>query len=32
MLPSIKHELNQLQIYHWSEVEAFARIFYRHTV
>ena len=30
MLPSIKHELDQLQIYHWSEVEAFARIFYRH--
>ena len=29
MLPSIKHELDQLQIYHWSEVEAFARIFYR---
>lgn len=29
MLPSIKHELDQLQIYHGSEVEAFARIFYR---
>jgi len=29
MLPSIKHDLDQLQIYHWSEVEAFARIFYR---
>ncbi|MDP1696950.1 MAG: type I restriction endonuclease [Xanthomonadaceae bacterium] len=29
MLPSIKHALDQLQIYHWSEVEAFARIFYR---
>ncbi|PMV82124.1 MULTISPECIES: type I restriction endonuclease subunit R [unclassified Pseudomonas] len=29
MLPAIKHELDQLQIYHWSEVEAFARIFYR---
>jgi type I restriction enzyme R subunit len=29
MLPSIKHELDQLQIYYWSEVEAFARIFYR---
>ncbi|UBU62005.1 DEAD/DEAH box helicase family protein [Acidithiobacillus ferrooxidans] len=29
MLPSIKHELDQMQIYHWSEVEAFARIFYR---
>ena len=29
MLPAIQHELDQLQIYHWSEVEAFARIFYR---
>lgn len=29
MLPSIKHELDQMQVYHWSEVEAFARIFYR---
>jgi len=29
MLPGIKHELDQLQVYHWSEVEAFARIFYR---
>jgi type I restriction enzyme R subunit len=29
MLPSMKHELDQCQIYHWSEVEAFARIFYR---
>lgn len=29
MLPSIKHELDQLQVYHWSEVEAFAQIFYR---
>lgn len=29
MLPSIKHELDQVQVYHWSEVEAFARIFYR---
>lgn len=29
MLPSIKHELDLMQIYHWSEVEAFARIFYR---
>jgi type I restriction enzyme R subunit len=29
MLPRIKHELDQLQVYHWSEVEAFARIFYR---
>ena len=29
MLPSIKHELDQMQVYHWSEVEAFASIFYR---
>lgn len=29
MLPAIKHELDQMQVYHWSEVEAFARIFYR---
>lgn len=29
MLPSMKHELDQCQIYQWSEVEAFARIFYR---
>ncbi len=29
MLPRIKHELDQMQVYHWSEVEAFARIFYR---
>lgn len=29
MLPGIKHELDQMQVYHWSEVEAFARIFYR---
>lgn len=29
MLPAIKHELDQQQIYHWSEVKAFARIFYR---
>jgi type I restriction enzyme R subunit len=28
-LESLKHELNQAQIYHWSEVEAFARVFYR---
>ncbi len=28
-LPAIKHELDQMQVYHWSEVEAFARIFYR---
>ncbi|MFY7940105.1 MAG: type I restriction endonuclease subunit R, partial [Burkholderiaceae bacterium] len=29
MLPRIKHEMDQAQVYHWSEVEAFARIFYR---
>ena len=29
LLPEIKHELDQMQIYHWSEVEAFARVFYR---
>lgn len=29
MLPGMKHELDGMQIYHWSEVEAFARIFYR---
>ncbi|MBN1380002.1 MAG: type I restriction endonuclease subunit R [Gammaproteobacteria bacterium] len=28
-LEQMKHELDQLQVYHWSEVEAFARIFYR---
>jgi len=29
MLNVLKHELDQLQVYHWSEVEAFARVFYR---
>jgi type I restriction enzyme R subunit len=29
MLPAIKHELDLMQVYYWSEVEAFARIFYR---
>lgn len=29
MLERIKHELDQAQVYYWSEVEAFARIFYR---
>ena len=29
ILPVIKHELDLMQVYHWSEVEAFARIFYR---
>jgi type I restriction enzyme R subunit len=28
-LEKLKHELDQAQIFHWSEVEAFARIFYR---
>jgi type I restriction enzyme R subunit len=28
-LEQIKHDLDSMQIYHWSEVEAFARIFYR---
>jgi len=29
MLERIKHELDQAQVYHWGEVEAFSRIFYR---
>lgn len=29
MLTQIKHELDLAQVYHWSEVEAFARIFYK---
>ena len=28
-LESLKHELDQAQIYFWSEVEAFAKVFYR---
>ena len=28
-LETLKHELDQSQVYHWSEVEAFARIFYK---
>ncbi|MDP3480584.1 MAG: type I restriction endonuclease, partial [Desulfoprunum sp.] len=28
-LEQLKHELDAAQVYHWSEVEAFARIFYR---
>jgi len=28
-LEALKYELDQSQVYHWSEVEAFARIFYR---
>jgi len=30
-LEALKHELDQLQVYHWSEVEAFARVFYKPT-
>ena len=29
LLEQLKHELNQAQIYHWSEVEAFAQVFYK---
>ncbi len=29
MLERIKHELDQAQVYHWGEVEAYAGIFYR---
>ncbi len=29
ILPGLKHALDLIQVYHWSEVEAFARIFYR---
>ncbi len=28
-LETLKHELDQEQVYHWSEVEAFAQIFYK---
>jgi type I restriction enzyme R subunit len=28
-LETLKHELDQAQVYHWNEVEGFARIFYR---
>jgi len=28
-LEALKHELDAMQVYHWSEVEAFARVFYR---
>ncbi|MDD9995957.1 MAG: type I restriction endonuclease subunit R, partial [Dehalococcoidia bacterium] len=27
-LEALKHELDGLQVYHWSEVESFARVFY----
>lgn len=30
-LETLKHELDLFQVYHWSEVEAFARIFYKPT-
>ena len=29
MLGALKHELDQTQVYHWSEVEAFAQVFYK---
>ncbi|MDZ4800406.1 MAG: hypothetical protein SGI92_19790, partial [Bryobacteraceae bacterium] len=29
MLNALKHELDQAQVYHWSEVEAFAQVFYK---
>jgi type I restriction enzyme R subunit len=29
ILDTLKHELDQAQVYHWSEVEAFAQIFYK---
>ena len=29
MLDALKHELDLAQVYHWSEVEAFAQIFYK---
>lgn len=29
MLESLKHELDQMHVYHWSEVEAFAQVFYK---
>ena len=28
-LEALKHELDAAQVYHWSEVEAFARVFYK---
>jgi type I restriction enzyme, R subunit len=28
-LERLKHELDQAQVYHWSEVEAFAQVFYK---
>jgi type I restriction enzyme R subunit len=29
MLDKLKHELDQEQVYHWSEVQAFAQVFYK---
>jgi type I restriction enzyme R subunit len=29
MLEALKHELDRMQVYHWSEVEAFAQVFYK---
>ena len=29
MLNALKHEVDQAQVYHWSEVEAFAQVFYK---
>jgi len=29
MLETLKHELDQTQVYHWGEVEAFAQVFYK---
>jgi type I restriction enzyme, R subunit len=28
-LETLKHEVDQAQVYYWSEVEAFSRIFYK---
>ena len=28
-LETLKHEMDEMQVYHWSEVEAFAQIFYK---
>ncbi|WP_299554560.1 DEAD/DEAH box helicase family protein [Seonamhaeicola sp.] len=29
LLETLKHELNAIQVYYWSEVEAFAQVFYK---
>jgi len=31
-LEALKHELDHVQVYHWSEVEAFAQVFYKPVV